>query len=183
MKNHISLIFTLAMLVAVSFGCKVGAEDPGLTFASRDGRLIATWKITNVEGLTTNSVSQFGTTTTTMSYNGTILTTTTTSGSNSITNTQSYTLEMIIDKDGKLTVTETLDGDVTVENTYWEWVNADKNKSMLTLGGESVIQGTWTVLRLAGAELILHRWVKQVETNNGNTTSNEVTLKLTFEAE
>ncbi|HEX2901261.1 MAG TPA: hypothetical protein VHS96_16215, partial [Bacteroidia bacterium] len=81
MKKHISLVFTLALLMAVSFGCKVGADDPGFTFSSRDGRLIGEWKLTDVVDSTIN-VNVFGTFVTSSTYNGTILTTTDAFGSN-----------------------------------------------------------------------------------------------------
>jgi hypothetical protein len=85
MKKHISIALTVAVMMVVAFGCKVGADDPA-SLASRDGRLIATWKLTNVEGLSTD-VNTLGTSSESTSYNGTILTIVASPGG---TATQSY---------------------------------------------------------------------------------------------
>jgi hypothetical protein len=180
MKKHLSLVLTLALLMAVSFGCKVGADDPGLTFASRDGRLIATWNLTAVDWKTTDIFAGLGTFTETTTYDGSILTVVSSPGGS---NTFSYTLQVVIEKDGALTVTETVDGNVTTENDYWQWLNADKNKSSVILNSGSMAGGIWTVRRLTGSELVLERNVKEVEVNNGDTDSHEEVGTFTFEAE
>jgi hypothetical protein len=177
MKKYISLYATMAIMMVIGFGCKVGVDDPA-SLASRDGRVIATWNLTAVvdSAIATNS---FGTFVSTKSYNGTILTETDVFG----TSTVSYSLQLIIDKDGLLTVTETSDGDITVENNYWEWLGADRNKSQLLLNTNSMAAGIWVVRRLAGDELVLEQYTKEVDTNNGTTDTQEETIRLTFAAE
>lgn len=177
MKKHISLVFTLALLMAVSFGCKVGADDPGFTFSSRDGRLIGEWKLTDVVDSTIN-VNVFGTFVTSSTYNGTILTTTDAFGSNTV----SYNLEVGVAKNGILTVEETEDGDVTTETNYWEWLGNDQKKSQVLLNTGSMAAGIWDILRLSSKELVLMRHSKEVNVSGGSTESREETMKLTFEA-
>lgn len=177
MKKHISLVFTLALLMAVSFGCKVGAEDPA-TLGSRNGRLLGTWKLNKIEGtdVTTNILGTFTETTT---YDGTILTITDSPGGSS---TASYALEIVIGKDGILNVTESEDGDVLTETSYWEWLNTEKNKSQVLLNTNSRVNGVWSVLRLAGKELILENKSVRSTASSGNTNTNTSDVKFTFEA-
>ena len=177
MKKHISLLATVAILTAVSFGCKVGVDDPA-TLASRDSRITATWDLTAVVDSTV-TINGFGTFVSTASYNGSILTETSVFG----TTTKSYALKMDIAKDGLLTVTETDDGDITIENNYWEWIGADKNKSQILLNSNSMGGGKWIVRRLTGKELVLEQHTMNTETSNGSTASDETTTRLTFAAE
>jgi hypothetical protein len=177
MKNHISLLFTMALVAAVTCGCKVGPDDPGLTWASRDGRIIATWKLIDLDNKITD-VNGSGTQTTTSTYDGSIATVTTAG----FTFTYSYALEMMIGEDGALQITETVDGDVTTVNDYWEWGNADKNKSTIVLNGYGAGAQPYSIRRLSSKDLVLERNTKTVEVNNGSTDSHEENELLTFEA-
>jgi hypothetical protein len=176
MKKHFSLVLTLALLVAVSFGCKVGAEDPA-SLGSRDGRIMASWKLTKIEGNQT-STDFFGTvTTTTITYDGTIYTEVSSPGG---TFTMSYSLEMTLDKGGVLTTKETSDGVVANEIADWEWGNTDKKKSEVLLNCSTLANGAWSILRLSGKELILEQVTSRIVTNNGSTDTETSNVKLTF---
>ncbi len=177
MKKNFSLVLTLALLMAVSFGCKVGADDPGLTFASRDGRLMGDWKLTAVVDSTID-INGLGTFITSVSYNGTILTRDTPFG----TSTDSYALQVSIAKGGVLTSIETENGDVTTDVNYWEWLGTDKNKSQVLMNDQSMASGVWDVQRLTSKELIISRHMMETNVSGGSTESREETMRLTFEA-
>lgn len=168
----------MALLVSVALtGCKVGADDPGLTFSSRDGRLMRVWNLTGYDRVAVDS-SSFGVFTATTSYAGGVLTEVDVFGSSS----ESYTLVITFDKGGNLTVVETKDGDITEENDAWEWLSADKNKSELLIGGGSDAAGIWSILRLTGKELVLENNIRELRTVNGNQSLSTDDFKLTFEA-
>jgi hypothetical protein len=178
MKKHLSLILTMALLMAVTFGCKVGAEDPA-SLGSRDGRLVAKWKLTNVEGTSIYTVVGIVNTTTT-TYDGTILTEVHSPGT---TQTTSYTLEMTIAKGGELTSIENEDGTTTNETGDWDWMDSDKKKSDLYLGNNTKVGGNWTVLRLSSKELILERVNIRTITASGSSATYSDDFKYTFTAQ
>lgn len=184
MKKQIALFSVLALLVSMTFvGCKVGADDPGLTFSSRDGRLIRVWNLTGFDAESVDS-SGLGVLTTVVSYNGNIRTETSRLGSTTLgTSSESYTLMLTFDKGGRLTALETVDGDITEESDYWEWLGNDKNRADLILGSSSDAAGIWSVLRLTSKELVLERSTSQRETNNGSQSLSTDNVKLTFAAE
>jgi hypothetical protein len=177
MKQHFSLVFTLALLMAVSFGCKVGADDPA-TLASRDSRLMGDWKLTAVVDSVID-INALGTFVTSYSYDGTILTRTSPFG----TSTDSYTLLVSIAKGGVLTTTEIENGDIKTGVDYWEWMGNDKNKSQVLLNDQSMVSGIWDVQRLASKELILYRHTMETNVNSGSLESREETMRLTFIAD
>ena len=177
MKKHISLVFTLALLMAVSFGCKVGPDDPGFTFASRDGRLMGDWNLTAVVDSTVD-INGAITFITSRTYNGSILTTVTPFGNSS----DSYALTVSITEGGNLTTVETENGDVTTNQSYWEWLGDDKNKSQVLFNDGSMAAGIWDVQGLSTKSLILTMHTKETNVSNGNVESREETRRLTFEA-
>lgn len=158
-------------------GCKVGADDPGLTFSSRDGRLMRAWNLIGYDRVAVDS-SDVGIFTNTTSYANGVLTEVGFFG----TSSDSYTLVITFDKGGNLTVVETEDGDITEENDAWEWLSADKNKSELAIGGGSDAAGIWSILRLTGKELVLERNTRELRTIDGDLFLNTDDFKLTFEA-
>ncbi|MFM2377383.1 MAG: hypothetical protein RLZZ165_2480 [Bacteroidota bacterium] len=191
MKQHISLIFSLALLLAVSFGCKVGDEDPA-SLASRDGRLAATWNLTAAE------VSDYYkdpnvTRIKTESYDGTTWTTTET-GQNTTTESYGYEMQLVIEKEGTASIIQTFHTParnvVNTDSTLWSWVDAGKKKSMLNIystyyGGPDELVGTWEVVRLSKKELILYQHSKVTsDIDSGSDIGiNEYTRNYTFEAE
>lgn len=169
----------MALLMSVALvGCKVGAEDPGLTFSSRDGRIMRAWNLTGYDRVSVDS-SDLGVFTTTESLANGIRTRTDFFGSS----TESYALVITLDKGGKLMTTETNDGDVTEEVDYWEWLSADKNKSEVVVGGGTDAAGIWSILRLTSKELILERNTSELNTNNGDQSLSTDSYKLTFAAQ
>ncbi|MEY3444108.1 MAG: hypothetical protein RLZZ519_2389, partial [Bacteroidota bacterium] len=166
-----------SLLIGVSFGCKVGADDP-VSLASRDSRLLGDWKLTALVDSTIN-ISILGTNVTSVSYNGTVLISISTSFGTSV---ESYALQVSIAKGGVLTTVETRNGDVATYQDYWEWFGTDKNKSQVLLNDGSKAEGLWDVQRLANKELILSRHTMETYISGGATSSSERTTRLTFEA-
>lgn len=176
MKKHFSLAFTLALLTVIAFGCKVGADDPA-SLASRDGRLIRSWKLISIAGLSTDVTTVLNITTnssTTTTYNGTVLTEVDNPGQ---TTTSSYSLEYTIDKGGVLTGTEVNDGATSTFTGTWEWLNNDKNKAELLLDGNQLV-----VTRLSSKELVLDSYSKSSYTDTGYSNTSEDKATWTFEA-
>jgi hypothetical protein len=177
MKKSISL-FTLFLMVfsGVFFtGCKKGEEDPFLSLKSRDSRVTAKWKLTKIEGSSTNSFAGSSFTTTT-SYNGTIYTITSSSGD---VFSYSYALEMEILKGGDMTSTETEDGTVSTLKDIWFWTNNTSDKTGLYLG--AVDEGIFNVEGLSSKELILKIESEQTDTEDGQVSSSKSSTKWTFE--
>ncbi|MFM2374911.1 MAG: hypothetical protein RLZZ165_7 [Bacteroidota bacterium] len=192
MKQHISLIFTLALLMAVSFGCKVGDEDP-VSLASRDGRLAATWNLTAAEVSDVLTYDR-GTEITSESYDGTTWTKTK-MGPDTTTDSYSYEARLVLEKGGAATVTVTSNESkqtiINTDSTRWSWVDTDKKKSMLMIysdrfEGPNGVPDVWEVLRLSKKELILYQYIKltvEVPSVSSTAASLEYTRKFTFEAE
>lgn len=177
MKKSISLIALALMVFSGVFftGCKKGEEDPFISLKSRDSRVTSKWKLTKLEGSSTNTIggSSF---TTTFNYNGTIYTTTFSSGD---AVQFSYALEMEILKGGDMTSTETEDGNVSTLKANWYWTNNTSDKTGLYLGA---VQGEiFTVDGLSSNELILSQESEQTDTNDGQTSTSKSSTTWTFE--
>jgi len=120
------LKIALLMIVAVVFilpSCKKGPDDPFISFRSRDGRLIRTWKLTNITGTYNNDA---------VTYDGANVTEAGT------TNYINATFVMTFDKDAKFSYTETKTSNftgakatTTTDQSYWFWSNSNKNKDFL----------------------------------------------------
>lgn len=177
MKKSISLIALVLMVFSGVFftGCKKGEEDPFISLKSRDSRVTAKWKLTKIEGSSTNSFAGSSFTTTT-SYNGTIYTTTFSSGD---VVSYSYALEMEILKGGDMTSTETEDGAVSTSKDIWFWTNNTSDKTGLYLG--VLDEGIFTVEGLSSKELILTIESEQTDTEDGQTSTSKSSTKWTFE--
>ena len=157
----------IAVIIIASFvGCKKGANDPGISFRGRDGRLIGTWNAssyshdeTQVNGATTNTVK--------VTYDGTKYTTEKSAGNPPVDNgTYEYTID--IQKKGKVTYTEVIkQGNQTTTNKQegnWMWANSHKNKSVVQFtfngdvqGKNYITGGMWEVDQLKNKEIILKR--------------------------
>lgn len=178
MKKSFSLLVALMVLAAAFTGCKRGEDDPALSFASRDGRLMRGWKLAAWDKLTTTDIN--GTVfTSTKSYDGTLLTTVNTAG---ISSSKSYTLELTFDKHGSLSVKEVEDGDLMSDISYWQWLNADKKKVVLVLNS-GVFGGSFYVNRLSSKELVLESNYTEVDDpSNTDITTVTVTETISFDA-
>jgi hypothetical protein len=183
MKKLFSILMIAALVTPLFQSCKKGANDPAISFKSRDARITAKWKLTKIDASditvtsgVTNSVIN--------SYDGTTLTTTSTS-SGSETSTGTY--EMEIDKMGVMSWNETYTAtgsstpDVRSGTGTWEWLDSDKNKSVVDLvgGAHFFSNGLYNIDRLATKELVVFQ--SGNENNNGDTRT--WNYKFTFEKE
>ena len=179
--KKIAVLLMLVVLASTMLNsCKKGADDPFISFRSRDGRITAIWKLTQIDGTV---VYYFGSSSvsTTIKYDGTTLLQTSTPGG---ATSASGSYEMTIAKEGKISFSETYTttggtADVESGEGHWHWINSDKNKNYIQLdGGSNLFQaGIYYVDKLGGSELILKSNSKDV--NNGHTNSTDITY--TFE--
>lgn len=191
MKNlilgKIMLLFGLS-LFAFS-GCKKGKNDLGLTFRTRDARLVGDWTLSSSSNETVSTTEFSGKTTiitSTVKQDGG---TETTSNSNGGTpSTSKYNLSLEIKKNGDITSTfEGFDSKgkstgVTTVTGYWTWASTAKRKSsinMVTTGNMvTKLNGIWNIDQLKNKEIIFKQ-----ETYSKTTTSNssqETVGKLTL---
>jgi len=180
--KRVLLVLLVALIAFPALqSCKKGANDPALSFASRNARITAKWKLTKIESTRTVVVS--GTTNNiTAAYDGSVLTITS-SLWGSTTATGSY--EMTIEKSGKMSWNETYTSgspavtDVQSATGDWEWLDSDKNKLFVILvGGDHLFEGgLCRIDRLASKELVI--------INEGSANDNGDTdvwnYKFTFE--
>lgn len=178
MKKVKFAVLMLLLAVFVLPACKKGENDPFITLKSRDARITAIWKLTGIN-YTETQVSG-STITQTATYDGTtFISTHSVYGSSTATGT--YETEIL--KDGTLTWDETYtfggSTDVQSSTGTWQWLDSDKNKSVLILdGGDHFFTGgTWIIDRLAGKELILKG--SGNSNDNGDTDTWEVTYTFT----
>lgn len=177
--KKVFLIFFVSMLAAATFqSCKKGENDPAISFRSRDARLIGTWNLVSVLG-TWDRVEGGTHTYSTFTYDGITFLDDINTGN--VGGTGTY--EMTIEKSGDMSYVETLKvGNQTLIYNgagYWEWLNTDKNKTMLSLvGGVHLFTGGDCIVdRLAYKELVIKR--KYNTNDNGDTYSSDFTY--TFE--
>jgi len=200
MKKLIIASLALAML----FGCKKGENDPGISFRSRDARVVGEWKMASFE-MEAKSVNQMynsssvlvtTTNTRTSKYDGSRITrTVSTTGSSQTTTVDSSTYEntLTIEKDGTCVYTEKHTSSKEV-NTYtsrgiWLWADSKKNKSSITLSftdvstPSSFTSGTYQIDLLKNKEMVL---ISNDSDNDattsktGSSTENTNTSKYTF---
>ncbi|MFO0494149.1 MAG: hypothetical protein ACK50Y_01340 [Flavobacteriia bacterium] len=174
MKKNILFIALGLIIGSVTLtGCKKGENDPFLSLKSRDARITANWKLVKVESSDV-STDPTGTDTYTNTYDGTTMS----SAYNGTTySTYSYSLSVEILKDGTYVSTEVVDGDTETVNGRWVWMNAAKNKTMISLDN----LGTFEVNGLKSKELMLKVYSKDVAVSGGATTTDESTATWTFE--
>jgi hypothetical protein len=183
--KRLALVLLVAVMAIPTFqSCKKGENDPSISLKSRNARITAKWKLTKIEG--TETMVNSGTTNTiTTTYDG--ITKTVTSTLFPTPNTTTGTYEMTIDKQGKVSWSETYTTtspsftDVQSATGLWYWHDSDKSKSMIDIdGGNHLFTGGLCIIdRLASKELIL---IDERNTNdNGDTDI--ATYKFTFEAQ
>ncbi len=174
MKKNILFIALGLIIGSVTLtGCKKGENDPFLSLKSRDARITANWKLVKVES-TEVSTGPSGTDTFTSTYDGTTMSL----AYNGVTGAAySYSLSVEILKDGTYISTEVEDGDSRTINGRWVWMNAAKNKTMISLDN----LGTFEVNGLKSKELMLKVYSKDVEVTGGDTYTDESTAAWTFE--
>ena len=178
MKKVLLILLVSLLTVTIFQSCKKGENDPTISFRSRDARLIGKWNLVNVLG-TWDKVEGGTHTYSTFTYNGMNFLDDINTGN--IGGTGTY--EMTLEKSGDMSYTETLrigSQDYVYTGTgYWDWLNTDKNKTMLSLigGMHLFVGGDCIVDRLAYKELVIKR--KYNTNDNGDTYSSDFTF--TFE--
>ena len=149
-----SLKFALVMIVAVVFilpSCKKGKDDPFISFRSRDGRLMKTWKLTNIAGTYQGDA---------VTYDGSNL---------SVAGTVTYknaTVQMTFDKEAAFSYTETKTINLSTQSTTisdkgnWAWASASKSRDNIVIPvanffGNSSSLGIYYIDELKASTLVL----------------------------
>lgn len=182
MKKFMLVIIAAAFVLPFMSGCKKGPNDPGISLSSRDGRLIAEWKLTKISG-TRQGFYLGDATTYSYAYDGTTFTETYAGNSESGTGA----FEMTIEKDGVITSKESFTpnggtANVISGTNQWYWWDNDDNKTgvYLMVYGEYLFDsGLYLVDRLSSKELILH----YVYSYNDNGDIYSADIFYTFEAQ
>lgn len=197
MKNfRIVLILVLGSLMVFN-SCKRGAEDPFLSFKSRDARITGEWLITDITGSSTQYVRYLqepfaGNSEREVinySFSGYIMnqtiTTTTVFDGQSTTNTDIYTIyrneTVTIDKDGTVTVVRSYeDGEVTSETGRWYWTNNNKKK----IGIAFDVDGDYTafdIIQLKDKEIILQMKEQSSYSSDYSSETYDFEINYTYE--
>jgi hypothetical protein len=137
-RKNMKKLFIITLALGLLVSCKKSENDPGLTFRSRDKKIVGEWTIESAENFNI-AVNGANKTETTTKYAGSTITTTITTGSNSNPTVGTVSLKGVlnIEKNGKLKYTETsTTGAITATKTFngnWSWGNSKRNKTHLIL--------------------------------------------------
>lgn len=160
MKKVLLSVLVIAFAMPFVTSCKKGAEDPGISFKSRDGRLKGVWKLTKFDGTYSNDngQTQDGNVTTdtknsTYTFDGTTWKEVTTSvnKSSGSTNTQTTTETTSIGMDVVITFTDGLISSKTTSTngTYTQTLTNSNGSAggtqntTITATGTTTEDGTW----------------------------------------
>lgn len=201
MKNFKLILAATAILSASFFAssCKKGANDPFISFKSRDARLTGTWKLVGINTVNTSTtvvgvnVNKSESKTT---YQNGIATTTTTPGGS--TSNSKFDYQITFDKGGvyksstnNYNSAAVLTGTVESDGT-WTWANDTKNKKniqIVSLATEFLTQFTPAgaptiieVLQLKGKELVLKRAIRIKSGLPNSNSEQSIVMEMTFEA-
>jgi hypothetical protein len=201
MKNFRTVLFAAAMVAAVfsASSCKKGANDPFVSFKSRDGRLTGTWKLVGLNHkfvqTTTNGVTVTTSETVTKYENG--ISTATTNPGNTSTNTK-IDFQMTFDKDGSYkSITNNynssavLTGTVEVDGT-WFWGSDSKRKKNVLVsslqadliqqfGPGQLVPCEFEIDQLKSKELRLKRHIRIKSGLPNSNSETEIFLEYIFE--
>lgn len=172
------LKFVLLIIISVFIldSCKKGADDPLISFRSRNSRICAKWKLTSFTGKYTNTEPTATIKELDYSYSGTDFTKTT------IYNTapqlaetySAYNFQMELDKNYIFKFTESYSYNgafySTTKNDYWYWQD-DKRKTMIyiPLSSADVFDiDNWEVTELKHSQITL-----KYSTSSTNTAGTE----------
>ena len=194
MKNKLLTIGLVFLIIAVGFvGCKKGENDPSFTLTSRNSKIVGTWKLNYEVSNYTNNYSRtypsnfenynFSSKSTgNANFDGTNRAYTqyseTTNGNNEpdinsdTTYSYPYTLEITINEDGTYKIEVSEDGDKTVTEGYWWWLDSDANKVRIAFDDDI---NSMRIDRLAKDELFL------IEETSSNSTSNQTDMAYNSE--
>jgi hypothetical protein len=170
------IILLLSMLMTA---CQKGANDPFISFKSRDSRIRGNWTITNLSYSASNTTNISGTSmteTTTMSYNNGMLAVIDPHGDVTMF---PFSIDLTIEKNGTCTQTITEDGTKTRTEGYWYWLNDTKNKTRIAFDFDPE---PYLIDRLTDKEMIIKReaYSKITLPQNGQFTETKTSLTLTF---
>jgi hypothetical protein len=181
-------IITLALGLLVS--CKKSENDPGITFRSRDKKIVGEW---NLESFENYNLNQTGAAKTeiTEKYAGSTITTTNVTGANTNTNvgTTSFKGTLKINKNGTAEYTEVSTvGSVSATRTYsgnWAWGNSKRNKTILQLDFDGfnspILQRTYLYIdELRNDKFVCVENRNSVVSSGTTTTTKTNNLKITF---
>ena len=189
MKNILIAVIVLATFV----GCKKGENDPGISFRSRDARVVGEWKVSSMEDETTTKI---GTPVTsnkseTNKFDGskkikTVVVDGTTSPQQADDN--KYEVKLEIKKDGTLAYSETRtapDGVVSSFSTTgtWNWADSRKNKTTISLnyfGGQTLSSGFYDIDQLKNKEMIFKAETETSSKTGGLASAGDTETKMTM---
>ncbi len=117
MKRLLVVLLVAMMAIPTFQSCKKGANDPGVSLRSRKARLVATWT------LQSGSITYTSGTGYTDTYTSATV-------SRSTGGSASYTETIEIVKDGTFKRTILNDGNSTVDNGQWYFMEANKDKDI-----------------------------------------------------
>lgn len=148
------LFAIIATTIIPVSSCKKGANDPGLPFSSRKGRLEGTWKL-SANAYTVTDVSGNIQTTREYAFDGTnqkVTTVTKVGNAAPITTTNSYTYSETWEftKDNTYIMTTVLGGQTDVESGSWAFAGKDKsaglkNKEAIILHANKYVSANSTI--------------------------------------
>lgn len=208
--RSITLLLSLAILVILG-GCRVGEEDPGLSFKSRDKRITGTWElitgnmvVKNIEtnqapGSTAKSVSEVTNNYKIISPNAEHTWSEMVNGTKTqddITQDIAFKITVTVDEEG--TYTNTFTGEVigaggipqevqSSSTGVWTWIENAKKKMGInftnTSGalGSEFVNGEFFLKGLSDKEMILVRDVKTVNTETSSSAIQTSEVIVTIE--
>jgi hypothetical protein len=183
--RFLKLIVLLSLAVIIFDSCKKGADDPLISFRSRNDRICAKWVLKSAEGKYTNSSATALYKEKNYSYSGSNFTLTylNSSGSQTVMTYDAYELQMELDKKYTVSYTENynLNGNFnSISYTgYWYWMD-DKKKTMLFIPLNETMAidcNQWEVTELKHKQITLKFSLS--ETQQGVTETNDWSLVFT----
>ena len=178
-KNIMNKIITLALAVSLLIGCKKSENDPGLSFRSRDKKIVGEWTVVSYENI--SEIRNGSNTTKRVEvYDGSKITLNTTINGNPSTPfnpTTTYVGTLALEKNGKCIYVETTtNGTINSTKTLegnWMWGDSKRNKTILTftnVNGTLMKYSSYIIDELRNDKLVL-KIVDNQETNSGTNTN------------
>ena len=143
-RSFFSLSTLCGLIIMLTFsGCKVGDEDPAISFRSRNARLQANWKLMGmhnaVEISSLDAAGAPGRTEIISDFDGSDLRVKTFINGTQVSDSAfGFNYQMMIQQDGKVTYENTLIfsglGSKSTGNDNWYWINSDHKKARVYLG-------------------------------------------------
>lgn len=183
-------LIILGLAFSMFMGCKKSENDPGLSFRSRDKKVVGEWSVTSYENVNEDKNGN-NTTKRVEVYDGSKITLNTTingTASTPFVTTTTYTGKLSIKKDGKCTYVETAtNGTSTTTKTLegdWLWGDSKRNKTVLlftNVNGTLMQYSTYIIDELRNNKLVLKNVDNSETSNSTNTNYNRNTHTVTLE--